>query len=106
MLCCLWCVKSLQQSVRTAKRRVEKACVTWPRIPSPLNDTSVMTVVDLDQMCFPLEERQPINIFGKTNQFFQGNHRTLALTRWREGSASARVGNCSLELVLLMKISV
>lgn len=63
-------------------------------------------MVDLDQMCFPLEEQQPINIFGKTNQFFQGNHRTLELTRWREGSASAGVGNCSLELVLLRKISV
>lgn len=41
-----------------------------PLIPSPLNDTSVMTAADLDQMYFPLEERQPINIFGKTKQSF------------------------------------
>lgn len=37
-------------------------------------------------------------LLERQNTAFQGNHKNPELMKWREGSTSAKMGNCSLKL--------
>lgn len=92
-------VRSLQQPVSAARHQGDKKPAMCPRVLSPPSHSRVTAVLQAwTGSAFLGESSVQFVLLERQNTAFQGNHKNPELMKWREGSTSAKMGNCSLKL--------